>query len=147
MNARQAGGRDLVVAGPVLAVMVMAGPVGAGATSTPALKGIGALSCGATGKVTFRPSLNGSAIPTAIKVAVNLVGCSGSNAGATVAGGQVTGTLTGSPEGDCGVTRFRSTGTLTVTYDVKSGHPKLKPTTLSFNQYSRWTMIRVFKAP
>jgi hypothetical protein len=132
MNTLKRVGVALLVAGPVL--MVAAGPVSAGAASIPAAKGVGTLNCGATGKVKFSPSLDGSSASTAIRVAIDLVGCGGSNAGATVTGGQVTGTLTGTPAGDCGNTSFQTSGTLTVTYDVKSGHPKLKPTTLSFNE-------------
>jgi hypothetical protein len=131
MNALKRAGVTLLLAGPAL--VIVAGPVSAGAATAPAAKGIGTLQCAASGKVKFNPALGGSSTPTSVRVAVNLTGCAGSNAGATVAGGQITGTLTGTPAGDCGNTSFSTQGTLTVTYDVKSGHPKLKPTTLSFN--------------
>jgi len=132
MNALKRVGVTLLLAGPVLAVM--AGPVGAGAAGAPALKGIGTLNCGMSGTVKFSPSLNGSSAPTTIKFAVTFNTCSGSNAGKTVSGGQVTGTLTGTPAGNCGNSAFSTTGTLTATYDVKSGDPTLKPSKFSFNQ-------------
>jgi hypothetical protein len=131
MNALKRMGVTLLLAGPAL--VIVAGPVSAGATAAPAAKGIGTLQCAVSGKVKFNPALGGSSTSTSVKVDVNLSGCGGSNAGATVSGGQITGTLTGTPEGDCGNTSFSTQGTLTVTYDVKSGRPKLKPTTLSFN--------------
>jgi hypothetical protein len=131
MNALQRVSVTLLMAGPAL--VALAGPVSAGAVAAPAVKGVGALQCAASGKVKFNPALGSSSISTSVTVAVDLTGCHGSNAGATVAGGQITGTLTGTPAGDCGTTSFSTQGTLTVTYDVKSGHPKLKPTTLSFN--------------
>ena len=132
MNPLKRVGVTLLLAGPVLAVM--AGPVSASAAASPSVKGIGALNCGVSGNVKFTPPLSGSSASTAVKVSITLKGCSGSNAGATVAGGKVTGTLTGTPAGDCGVTAFTTTGTLTATYEVKSGHPQLKPSTFSFNQ-------------
>ena len=133
MNALKRVGVTLLLAGPAL--VAVAGPVSAGAAAAPAAKGIGTLQCAAAGKVKFNPALGttSTSTSTSVKVAVSLTGCHGSNAGATVAGGQITGTLTGTPAGDCGNTSFNTQGTLTVTYDVKSGHPKLKPTTLSFN--------------
>jgi hypothetical protein len=119
---------------PGAVLLVTAGPVAAGAAGAPAIKGIGALNCASSGKVKFSPALGGSSASTSVKVNINLTACHGSNAGARVASGHVSGTVTGTPAGDCGVTEFTTTGTLTVTYDVKSGHPALKATTLSFNQ-------------
>ena len=104
-----------------------------GTTAAPAVKGVGAMQCTVSGKVKFNPALSSTSTPTAVKVSFTLTGCHGSNAGKTVSGGQVTGTLTGTPTGDCGVSQFSTSGSLTVTYTVKSGHPKLTPTTLSFN--------------
>jgi hypothetical protein len=114
-------------------LLVAAAPAGAGAASAPAVKGIGTLNCGISGKVKFMPALGASSTTTAVKVNVTLKACSGSNAGATVTGGTISGTLTGTPAGDCAASGFSTSGTLTVTYDVKSGHPSLKPSTLSFN--------------
>lgn len=122
----------VLLGGAVLLVSAL--PATAGAARAPAIKGIGALNCAASGKVKFDPSLAGSSSSTAVKVTITLGGCTGSNAGATVSGGHVTGTVTGTPAGDCGVSTFTTSGTLTVTYVVKPGHPQLKPTTLSFNQ-------------
>jgi hypothetical protein len=121
----------MLAAGTV--VLVGAGPVSAGATASPAIKGVGSVRCAVSGKVKFNPALSSSSTPTTVKVSLTLTGCHGSNAGKTVSGGNVTGTLTGTPAGDCGITQFSTSGALTVTYTVKSGHPKLTPTTLMFN--------------
>ncbi len=134
MNARRRVGVSGVVLLTGVALLVTAGPIGAGATNAPAHKGIGALDCGISGKVKFNPPLGATSTPTAVKVKIALNACSGSNAGATVTGGQITGTITGTPAGDCAATAFDATGSLTVTYDVKSGDPRLTPSTLEFNQ-------------
>jgi hypothetical protein len=115
-------------------LLVAAAPSGAGAASAPAVKGIGTLNCGIGGKVKFTPALSeSSSTSTTVVLSVTLKACSGSNAGATVTGGTITGTLTGTPAGDCASSGFSTTGTLTVTYVVKSGDPRLRPSTLSFN--------------
>ena len=49
MKAMQRVGGAVLLAATV--VLVMAGAAGAGATSAPAVKGVGALDCGASGKV------------------------------------------------------------------------------------------------
>ncbi len=131
MKARNGMAVAMLAAGTV--VLVAGGSVDAGATAAPAVKGVGAMQCTVSGKVKFNPALSSTSTPTAVKVSFTLTGCHGSNAGKTVSGGQVTGTLTGTPTGDCGVSQFSTSGSLTVTYTVKSGHPKLTPTTLSFN--------------
>jgi hypothetical protein len=135
MNARKLKRAGMALAAPLaaLALLVTAGQATAGAANAPALKGIGTLNCAAAGKVRFTPALSGSVTTTKIKVVVTLNTCSGSNAGATVVSGRITGTITGTPAGDCAANGFSTTGTLTGTYVVKSGHPPLKPSTYSFN--------------
>jgi hypothetical protein len=138
MNALALKRVGVAAAVPVLlavpGLLLAAAPAGAGAANAPAVKGIGTLNCGTTGKIKFIPALGASSTPTAIKVVITLIGCSGSNAGATVSGGHITGTLTGTPAGDCAASAVSTTGTLTVTYVVKPGHPSLRASTLSFNQ-------------
>jgi hypothetical protein len=138
MNALALKRVGATVAVPVLlagaGLTIAAAPAGAGAANAQAVKGIGALNCGTTVRIKFNPALGATSVSTAIKVNVTLTGCSGSNAGATVTGGQITGTLTGTPAGDRAASAVSTTGTLTVTYVVKMGHPSLKPSTLSFNQ-------------
>jgi hypothetical protein len=131
MKALQTMVGAMLAAGTV--VLVGAGSAGAAATAAPAVKGVGSIQCSVSGKVKFNPALSSSSTPTTVKVNLTLSGCHGSNAGKTVSGGEVEGTLTGTPAGDCGVTQFSTSGALTVTYTVKSGHPKLTPTTLMFN--------------
>jgi hypothetical protein len=135
MNALKLTRVGTAVAVPLagLVLLATAGPTSAGAANAPAVKGVGTLNCAAAGKVKFTPALSGSTTTTTIKVIVTLTTCSGSDAGATVVSGQITGTLTGTPAGDCGANGFSTTGTLTGTYVVKSGHPPLRPSTYSFN--------------
>ena len=99
MNALKRVGVALLLAGTV--VLVIAGAATAGATSAHAVKGIGTVNCALSGKVKFSPPLSSTPATTAVKVKVTLGGCTGSNAGRTVTGGHITGTLTGPQGGSC----------------------------------------------
>ncbi|HXW35371.1 MAG TPA: hypothetical protein VEJ87_12400 [Acidimicrobiales bacterium] len=118
--------------------MLSAGSLALAAPSfggSPPIDGGGSFTCNhAKGSVTFDPPLTkGGTASTTVKVSADFSKCSGSGDGATVTGGHVSGTLTGTPFGDCGFSVFETSGTLTTTFKVTSGSPPLDPSISSFN--------------
>jgi hypothetical protein len=121
-----------LLAGGLLNLASASGAVGA--PDHRLVNGTGTLHCTAYGKVTFAPALtSGGTSSTTVKVTATLKSCTGSGSGATVKGGSVKGTITGTPSGNCTVTQMSTTGTLTAKYTVTTGSPPLSPSTLSFN--------------
>jgi hypothetical protein len=122
----------IVAAGALVGAMFVGT---AGAAPPVPITGTGTVSCRAAGRVTFSPPLatGGTATSETLSVKANLLHCTGTADGATVAMAKVTGTATFGTN-DCAVLGALTSGSLstTVQWKTKGGSAKLADSTVVY---------------